>query len=371
MSNRFRRELRSGRRTRHTIVALAVAASTLAVSGCGLTVESLPLPKPGAGDKTYTIHAVFDNALNLPDQAKVKIGGSDVGVVTKISTKDFKANVDLAIRTDIELPTGSTAELRQATPLGDVFVAVSKPKTDPGVQMLKNGDTLTNTSAGATVEELLLSISMLFNGGGIAALSKLTSEMDSIVGGKGQTLAHLITEMTGVVGSLNNNSSRVDSVLAQFSALANTIQANHDQLGQVANTLPAMIGAVAENNQALGDLLTKISTTSAALGDYANTTSGDLASLLDNVQQLMAALARTEPDFGPMLDAIHELRPAVDASFKGNTLAVAATLSMLDIGLLTDPANSKFPDLRDLNDFGGSLIQVLQIIYGRINGGHR
>lgn len=373
MTNRFSRDTRRVKGIRRTVVALAASISTLAAAGCGITVENLPLPKPGAGDETYTVHAVFENALNLPDQAKVKIGGSDVGVVTKIETKNFEAHVDLAIRTDIELPANSTAELRQATPLGDVFVAVSKPKSEPGQQVLKNGDTLSldHTAAGATVEELLLSISMLFNGGGIASLSKLTSELDSIVGGRGPQMAHLITEMTGVTQSLNDNSARVDQVLAGFGALASTLEANHGQLGQVADSLPSMIGAIAENNQAIGDLLNKISTTSAALGDYANTTSNDLASLLDNVKQLMDALAQTEPNFGPMLDALHEIRPKADASFKGNTLAVAATLTMLDVGLLTDPANSKFPDLKDLNDFGGSLIQVLQIVYGRISGSHR
>lgn len=370
MNNRFLRDVRMGVRTRRAMVALA-ATSALAVSGCGLTVEDLPLPKPGLGGDTYTVHAVFENALNLPDQAKVKIGGSDVGVVTKIETKNFQAIVDIDIRKDIELPANSIAELRQATPLGDVFVAVSKPKTEPGAQMLKNGDTLSNTSAGATVEELLLSVSLLFNGGGIASLSKLMAELDSIVGGKGPQLAHLITEMTGVVGSLNNNSQHIDSVLSNFGTLADTLEGNHDRLGQVADSLPGMIGAIAENNQAIASLLTKISTTSAALGDYANTTSDQLASLLTNVHQLMGALAQTEQNFGPMLDALHDLRPSVDASFKGNTLAVGAVLTNLDIGLLTDPANSKFPDLRDVNDFAGSLIQVLQIVYGRINGGQR
>src|SRR5205823_2324803 len=111
---------------------------------------------------------------------KVKVGGSDVGVVSKIQTKDFKAIVDLKISKDIELPVGSTAELRQATPLGDVFIAVTKAKAEPGAPMLHDGSTIEKTSAGATVEELLVSVSLLFNGGGVAALTKLTSEMDSI-----------------------------------------------------------------------------------------------------------------------------------------------------------------------------------------------
>jgi len=342
-------------------------------SGCGLTVDSLPLPKPGMQGDTFTVHAVFANALNLPDQAKVKIGGSDVGTVSHITTKNFQAVVDLTVRKDIDLPVNATAELRQATPLGDVFVAVSRPPNSSDQPLLKAGDTIgiDHTAAGASVEELLLSISMLFNGGGVAALTNLTSELDSVVGGRPQQLADLLKQMTSVTTTLHADSARIDNVLNGFDAMANTLQSHRDELGQVANTLPSMIGTIAENNQALGDLLTKVSVTSSALGDYANSTSAQLSALLDNVHKLMSALSQSQQDFGPLLDAMHNIRPGVDASFKGNTLAVGATLTQLDVGLITDPAHSKFFDLRDAQDFTGSLIQVLQVVQGRLLGGHR
>jgi virulence factor Mce-like protein len=358
---------------RSVIGATAASAVLALASGCGLTVESLPLPKPGTQGETYTVHAVFTNALNLPDQAKVKIGGSDIGTVSHITTKNFQAVVDLTIRKDIDLPKDTTAELRQATPLGDVFVAVSRPQDAASQPPLQSGDTIgvDHTSAGATVEELLLSVSMLFNGGGIAALTKLTGELDSVVGGRPQQLAGLIKQLTSVTTTLHADSARIDSTLNGFDALANTIQEHHDQLGQVANTLPSMIGTIAENNKNLGDLLAKISTTSDALGDYANTTGDKLSSLLDNLRQLMSALSNSQKDFGPMLDALHQVRPGVDASFKGNSLAVAATLTNLDVGLLRDPAHSKLWDLRDAQDFTGSLIQVLQVVQSRLQGRHR
>ncbi len=364
----------AARRHSRSLIAATAASSVLVLaSGCGLTVESLPLPKPGTQGETYTVHAVFANALNLPDQAKVKIGGSDIGTVSHITTKNFQAVVDLTIRKDIDLPKNTTAELRQATPLGDVFVAVSRPKDAATQPPLHSGDTIgiDHTSAGATVEELLLSVSMLFNGGGIAALTKLTGELDSVVGGRPQQLADLLKQMTSVTTTLHADSARIDGVLKGFDTLANTLQAHHDQLGQVADTLPSMIGTIAENNKALGDLLSKISTTSSALGDYANTTSDQLANLLDSLRKLMTALSQSQKSFGPMLDALHQVRPGVDASFKGNSLAVAATLTNLDVGLITDPAHSKLWDLRDAQDFTGSLIQVLQVVQGRLQGGHR
>ncbi|MGV9674343.1 MCE family protein [Nocardia sp. NPDC003482] len=371
---RTTRRARLTLRPRRALIALAASLGVLTTaSGCGLTVDKLPLPKPGVSGDTYTVHAVFANALNLPDQAKVKIGGSDVGVVSHISTKNFQAVVDLTIRKDIELPAGTTAELRQATPLGDVFVAVSKPKTQPGGQLLKNGDTIAieQTSAGATVEELLLSISMLFNGGGVAALGKLTAELNSVVGGRPDQLADLIRQMTSVTTSLHANSDRIDATLAGFSALTNTIEARHNELGQVADTLPGMIGTIAENNKQIGDLLTKVSTASNALGDYSATTGKQLGDLLDSVRTLMDALSHTRDSFAPLLDAFHEIRPGIDSTFRGNSLAALVTITNLDAALLTDPANGKFFDLRDVQDLQGSLIQVLQIVYGRVTGGHR
>lgn len=359
-------------RLRRTAVAIGISVTVLAVSSCGLTVDSLPLPEPGQSGETYHLHAIFANALNLPQQAKVKIGGSDVGVVTNIKTKNYQAIVDMDIRKDIELPKGSTAELRQATPLGDVFVAVSKPRNST-TPALKDGDTIgiDQTSAGATVEELLLSVSMLFNGGGVSALTKLGSELDSVVGGRPDQLASLLKQLTSVTTTLHADSARIDSVLNGFDSLTNTVQENHKQLGQVADSLPQMIGAIAENNKQIGDLLGKISTTSNALGDYANTSSDKLGGLLDSVNQLMVALSHTQNTFGPMLDGLHNVRPGVDASFKGNSLAVGATVDYLDIGLLTDTQNSKFWDVRDLQDMAGTLIQVLQVVYGRVAGGHR
>ncbi|GGK54295.1 MCE family protein [Nocardia camponoti] len=351
----------------------AVAVSTVAITtGCGFTVEDLPLPKPGTGGDTYTIHAVFENALNLPDQAKVKIGGSDVGVVSSIKTKNYQAVVDLEIKTDIQLPKGSTAELRQATPLGDVFIALSKPKNDAGMPTLKAGDTLSleQTSAGATVEELLISVSMLFNGGGVASLSRLGTELGSILNGQGGNLAHLITEMTGVIGELNNNSGRIDAVLAEFNTLTNTVDRNKVQLGQMADTLPQAIGAVAENNKAIGELLTKLSTATAAIGDYSNTTGDQLASLLQNLSNLMGAISASGDSFGYAMEQLHAIRPGVNATFRGKSLAPYATLTNLDASVITDPNHGKLWDLRDMNDFVGSFIQVLQIVQGRV-GGHR
>lgn len=360
-----------------TRVALLLAV-LVAATGCGVSVQQLPLPQPGRASATYTVHAIFDTVLNLPDQAKVKIGGSDIGTVTHISARDFQAIVDLSIDRSVPLPRDITAELRQATPLGDVYVAVSRPAGSAGSvgsggeQTLRDGDTLpvTHTSAGATVEELLLSVSLLFNGGTVAALANLTTELDSAIGGKPRQLADLIRQLTDVTGSLHDNSQRIDSVLSGLDGLMGTLEARHNELSAVADALPGMIGVIASQNRNIGQLLAKVAAAGGMLGDFADSSSTQLTSLLDNVHQLMSQLVSIQDVLGPFLNGLQDLRPAIDATFRGNSLAMAGTVTGLDLGLLSDPAHSGFSP-QDATDFVGSLVQVLQIIDGRLRGGQR
>ena len=97
-----------------------VLGGVLLMTGCAAGLDSVPLPSPGSSGPTYSLNAVFTDALNLPAKAKVRLYGADIGEVTSIDAQDFTAKVAMKIRKDVPLPVGSTAELRAATPLGDV-----------------------------------------------------------------------------------------------------------------------------------------------------------------------------------------------------------------------------------------------------------
>ncbi|MFB7879216.1 MCE family protein [Nocardia sp. NPDC056064] len=354
------------------LLRLAVALLTTAgLTAC--TVETMPLPRPGVDGPSYRLHAVFDNALNLPERARVKIGGTDIGVVTGIDTTDFRAEVELEVRRDIALPLGTRAELRQATPLGDIHIAVTLPEPRPGTPLLGDGDTIDreHTSAGASVEELMTAMSLLLDGGAMNQVARITSELDAIVGGRGPQLAHLITELTAVIGALNQRTGQIDSVLYGLNELTGTLRARKSELGQTAETFPDLIAVIAENNRAITDLTAKVATVTAALGDFTTTTGPAFLGLFDSVQALMSGFTRMEDDLAGALDQFTALAPAVRASTQGTTLAVAATVSFLDIGALTDPAGSRLPDGTDVTAFIGSLTQVLARVLGRVQGGHR
>lgn len=353
----------------HARLAVLLTAAVLAVPGCGaLTVQNVPMPEPGIGGPGYTLRVRFADALNLPDRAHVKIGGTDIGVVTDISTTDFVADVDMLIREDIRLPRGTTAELRQGTPLGDIFVALTLPREEPGAVLLGEGDVIDtdHTGAGASVEELMMSVSLLLNGGGLNQAARITAEMDSMFAGRAPQLGHLITEMTQVLSALNARTADIDSVLHGVDTLTGELAARKQELGMAADTFPDLLGLVAENNRDITSLIQKISVTMAALGDFSDTTGPEFVSLFDSIRRLMGGFTAMGDNLRQTLDGLHALYPSLEQSFEGPTLAVAARVSYLSVGALTDPSRSRLPDGSDVPAFIGSLAQVLQKIQGRL-----
>ncbi|MGY0498599.1 MCE family protein [Nocardia sp. FBN12] len=354
---------------RSSICAAACAAVVASAStACSLTVRELPMPEPGIGGPGYTLHATFRDALNLPDRAQVKIGGTDIGVVTDISTTSFLADIEMLIREDIQLPRGTTAELRQATPLGDIFVAMTLPTEAEAGAPLRAGETIgiDHTGTAASVEQLMMSISMLINGGGINQAARITSELDSIFAGHAPQLRHLVTEMTDVIGALNQRTGDLDATLHGLQVLTAELAGRKAELGAVADSFPQLIGLVAENNQSIVDLISKVAVTMDALGDFSTSNGPQFVSLFQSVQNLMSGFTRMGDDLTGTLEGLHTLYPSLMASLQGPTLAVAATVSYLDIGALTDPSGSRWPEGGDVPAFIGSLAEVLAKVFGRV-----
>ena len=119
--------MRSLRAPRAFAVLLMVGAVTL--TGCrGLT--DVRLPGGTAGKDPYTVTVMFDDVLNLEQQASVRVNDVAVGDVQKITNQGFKAKVKLRIKKDVVLPANTFAELRQTSLFGEKFVSLVVPAGD-------------------------------------------------------------------------------------------------------------------------------------------------------------------------------------------------------------------------------------------------
>ncbi|UQE73550.1 MULTISPECIES: MlaD family protein [unclassified Gordonia (in: high G+C Gram-positive bacteria)] len=351
-------------------VAVLTAVSLTACSSLpGITVEQIPLPSPGGLGSTYQLKAVFDNALNLPSQAKVRLNGTDVGEVTGIVAKNYQAEVTMDISDTTKLPVGTGAELRQATPLGDVFVALNPPRNaDKG--MMSPGQTLSGeTSAAATVEDLLISMTAQVDSGSVSALQNIFTELSTALSGQDKyvELQGAINGFTTAITKFNKNSAEVDTAMANTQKLTGELADGRNQITAAVNKLPPAIATVNDELGLILDTLDKSNTVTAATANFLNTRQSDLIELLGHLNEAAIALNQTAPQLTPLMQRLFELNPKWKGSTPGSAAAVAAKLYWLTPGVGFD-SRSRFPELQDLQGGLQSLQQTLTIVLARLTG---
>jgi virulence factor Mce-like protein len=319
------------------MVAAAVVTSACATNG----LASLPLPAPGLGSGGYTLTAVFSNALNLPMNAKVKLAGADVGQVESMVARNYTAVTALRIRDGVLLPQGSTAELRTATPLGDVFVALKPPAEDPpNIPMLKSGDaiTLDSTAAAATVESVLSSAAILVNGGAVRNFTNIINGFGKATGDQGQAFGDLIRKSNQLVGTLNSRSDQISAALTELSRLSDEIDAkNHTITDLMAAASPAT-SALSANTTQISDLVTQVGDTTRLLARFPSIGGTDTSgrSVIRDLNTIAGAAndVAVSPDTSFL--ALNRLIPPLVKSTAGNSISVNVSVDKIMLGSLPD-----------------------------------
>ncbi|MEV0685442.1 MlaD family protein [Nocardia sp. NPDC050378] len=357
------------------VAALALTALCAGTS-CAVGFGDLPLPVPGGGRENYTVRADFENALNLPAKAKVRLSGADVGEVTDMAVRDYTAVVTLSIRPDVRLPLGTTAELRTATPLGDVFVALTAPpEATPATPVLADGDRIAreHTAAAATIEELLTTASLLVNGGAIRNLTTIVNGLGRAVGDRGDRMAELIAQSTRVVQALAARSDDIRATLAEVDRLARTLDKQSGTIDEVLLAAGPALTTLRDNSTQALSLVGEVDRISRQLARFpgldGSQTTGMIADINRIAEQLNAAA--TDPNasvaamnsmLGPVIAVTTSTAASTDADFQDLALGV-----LPDVNHPGDPA-SRLPDTRDWTNFVGTLTYTLLRLQGRISG---
>ncbi|MEV0358272.1 MlaD family protein [Nocardia sp. NPDC050697] len=366
----------AGRAARAAALAMAALATS---TGCAVGLGDLPLPAPGSGGDNYTVRASFANALNLPAKAKVRLSGADVGEVSAMAVRDYTAVVTLTIQRGVRLPLGTRAELRTATPLGDVFVSLTPPaEATTATPALADGDSiaLDHTSAATTIEELLTTASLLVNGGAIRNLTTIVNGLGNAVGERGDRMAELIDRSTRVVQALSARSDDIRTTLAEVDQLARRIDEQQGTVNDViAAAGPALDTLRANSDQAL-TLVDEVERITAQIGRFPGVNGEQTTGMVADINTIAAQLnsAATNPDasvaamnalLGPVMAVTVSTSASTDADWQD--LAIGA---LPDVNHPGDP-ESRLPDQRDWQNFIGTLTYTLLKLQGRITGGAR
>jgi virulence factor Mce-like protein len=358
-------------RPRHA--ARLTVAVALAVSGCSTNgLASLPLPAPSVGTGGYHMTAVFSNALNLPANAKVKLAGADVGQVESMVARNYTAVTTLRIMDGVRLPTGSTAELRSATPLGDVFVALKPPThPDPGAGLLADGDTIgvQSTAAAATVESVLSSAAVMVNGGAVRNFTNIINGLGKATGEQGQALGDLVRKTNKVLGRLDARSQQISAALTQTSRLSDELDAKNQTLTELVAAVEPATDALADNTSIVADVVEQIGDTTTLLARFPSIAGTDTSgrSLIKDANTIARAWNDVALTPDATLAALNKLMAPIVKSTPSNAISTRVSIDRLVLGSIPDIGFGGDPGLHGPKRYNwGQLIGTLKYTLFRL-----
>ncbi|TXL61269.1 MCE family protein [Aeromicrobium terrae] len=357
------------------IVALSVAGLVLA--GCSTSAQDLPLPGSRVGGDTYTVEAVFDDALNLAEGAPVKLDGVTIGRVHDVKPVDFTAQVSLDVRASTRLHEGATARLRSTTPLGELFVQIDDAK--PSAAPLRDGARLgpKDTSAAPTIEDTMTSASLLINGGGLGQLETIVREANLTLGGHEGTARDLMARLVTTAKAFDASHEDIGRTLDALADLSATLQERSDTIDAALRDIAPAAKVLRENTDELTTLLKRVDTFGDVAIDVVRTTRDDLLQTLREMAPVFDELNSLKDDLGPGIDTLVSFGKLIDrgvpTDYLNTFLHFHGNLTIGLPGTGPDAPNLELPDPLDPKAFRDKLTTPVlpQLLAPRTSSGDR
>jgi virulence factor Mce-like protein len=303
--------------------------------------------------KAYRFRAEFRQAIQLADQADVRVAGISVG---KVVAKSLDKSNNMTVAT-IEVNSGyapirqdAQAILRQKTLLGETYVELT-PGTPAAPSVAENG-LLPNTQVQNSVQ--LDQVIRAFDP--VTRRSFQTWQQDLAVGANGQG-----QNLNDALGSLPHFVSTAGDLFDVLNAQSQAVS------GLVRNT-GITFAAIGQNTQQLRNLVTGSSETFSATAAEQNAlaqTFQIFPTFLDESKATFTKLQAFATNAGPVVHALrpaaHDLAPTVRDL---RLLAPTLRTTFVKLDLLITAAKQGLPALRDiltsLNPLLGNLDPFLE-----------
>jgi phospholipid/cholesterol/gamma-HCH transport system substrate-binding protein len=286
------------RRTTARLLRLAavVAAGALALAGCQFRgLQSVHLPGGAAGSDSYKVNIEFSNVTDLVPQSSVRANDVVIGDVDKVSLHHFTAVVTVSIKNSVHFPANAVASLQQTSLLGEKYVAIGPPTTEPPQGRLEPGATipLSRTQRTPEVEEVFGALAAVLNGGGVEQLQTIAVELSAALSGNEAQVRDLLGQLNTFVGSLDQNKQEIVRALDSLDHLTSTLAAQKQTIATALTQISPGLKVLADQQANLTAMLQSLSQLGAVgtkiINASKDNTVADLAALVPVLQRLAQA----------------------------------------------------------------------------------
>lgn len=287
------------RRTTTLRAVVGALAAAVLLTGCDFDVYELPLPGGAdVGDEPITVTAEFRDVLDLVPRSTVKVNDVSVGQVTEVALDGQHAVVTMELQNDVELPANAVAELRTTSLLGEKFVQLSAPTDEaPQGEIADGADIpLDRTGRNPEVEEVLGALSLVLNGGGVAQLKTIASELNKALEGREDTARSVLDQVRQFMQQLDENKTDIVAAIDSVNRLATSVTEQQDSIDAALDELPDALESIDQQRADLVKMLKALD----RLGDVgvrviSKTKDGTIAAL-EQLNPVLTELANSGDD---------------------------------------------------------------------------
>lgn len=293
--------------TRRSMRTLLTAMAICLTAACSLDPTRLPVPGAYSPDHAYRIKIQFSSVLNLPARAKVDSGGVQVGVLDHVQLDGTTAVAYVDIAGDTKLPGNTRAELRQATPLGDIYIALVPPGDRAGdVPVLRDGGTipLRNTAPADNVEDLLRSVSNLVAGGAIGTLQSTVVNVNKAFPKSPAELTRMQQTLAGVLNDLAANQDTIDGILSSMDNITTNMAANTAVFNRLVTEGPPKLQGLSAITMAILNVVGDSRDVSVLGGQLTNPVYGDIMQMLSYLTPMVGTVATLDTTIPVLADKL-------------------------------------------------------------------
>jgi phospholipid/cholesterol/gamma-HCH transport system substrate-binding protein len=298
----------------------AVLAVIGLTGGCGVLSGGLRgATLPGGadlGDHPYAVTIELADVVDLVPQSLVKVDDVPVGAVSAIAVDPatWNAHVTVEVNGDVALPANATARVRTTSLLGEKFVELAAPTQAPTGTLAPDAVIpLARSGRAAEVEEVLGSLSMLLNGGGVAQIRTISTELNNALAGNEPQVRALLANLTTLVGELDGRTGEITRALDGINRLSATLAARRGEITTALDDLQPGLAELDRQRGQLVDMLRALDRLSGVATHVVNASRDDLLADLRSLQPTLAKLAETGQDLPDSLQVFGSF-PFTDAA---------------------------------------------------------
>ncbi|MEV4144477.1 MCE family protein [Amycolatopsis sp. NPDC049691] len=272
-----------------------VLTGTLLLSACSGSVYDLPLPG-GAdlGDHPYEVTVELANALDLVPNNGVRVNDVPVGKVTQVAlSPDWTARVTVKLNGDVRLPGNAGARLTQTSLLGEKFVELAAPADQRPTGRLAPGATipLNRTARNPEVEEILGTLSLLLNGGGVQQVHSIAKELNTALSGNEDAARGVLGKLASLTAELDSQKENIRKSIDGLATLSGSLAGQHKQIDNALVNIQPGVQVLVDQRGQLVDMLTALDHLSEVATDTLGKSKDDLVQDLRSLTPTLQKLA--------------------------------------------------------------------------------